>query len=285
MQYKPIPACVIGEGFSSIVYMTDDGNILRAAKNAFTQRKRRQEVLLLQALQPYIHSVAIPQPSLFIEPNEQFPFGAVGYRQIPGRPLRLDDLSPAMRQPIATHLASFINELHRVPLDVLGRQIQLPSYLPAPQEQGRLWNVTIAYLRLHAPTLISEAERAYTTSLADIAEQPSLPVLIHGDLWYENIIVDRDQIVGIVDFEVVSSGPPIVDFMTQGYVDDDFRRLVVEKYQRFGHFTYDERLGRGLILLRELNGLDYGIRTGTIDEDALEKIAQAAQLILGHPTR
>jgi aminoglycoside phosphotransferase (APT) family kinase protein len=264
---------IIGEGFGSKVYATDDGKIVRVAKNRATQEKHERERIVLDTLKWHIRSVAIPEPSIFVQPSERYPYGAIGYDEIPGKPLQPAGITPALRQPLAHQVAQFISELHSIPLAEIKRVAELPPYLPTPDALQELWSRVSAYVDEHAPQLHTSLEIAFARSVELAEKQREPQVLLHGDLWYENMIFNGNKIVGIVDFEAVSSGHPIVDFMTQGYVDDDFRRLVVAAYQ---DMEYDETLGKCLMFLREMRGLDDGITTQDIDEDSLEKLAHAA---------
>lgn len=269
-------ARLIGEGFGSEVYITDGGKILRVAKNESTQQKHDRERVVLSILTRHIKSVAIPEPSLIIQPSEAYPYGAIGYNQIPGKPLQPEDITPALRQPLANQIAQFISELHDIQIDEIKRHVELPAYLPTPAQLERMWERVAAYVGEHAPNLYATVEEAFAKRARAAASQTAPQALLHGDLWYENMIFDNDRIVGIIDFEAACLGDPIVDFMTQGYVDDDFRRLVVAAYQHHGAFEYNEELARCLMFLREMSGLDYGITTGDVDEDSLQKITAAA---------
>jgi aminoglycoside phosphotransferase (APT) family kinase protein len=246
---------------------------VRVAKNRATQEKHERERIVLDTLKWHIRSVAIPEPSILVQPSKRYPYGAIGYDEIPGKPLQPDDITPALRQPLAHQVAQFINELHSIPLAEIKRVAELPPYLSAPNEVEELWGRVSAYVDEHAPQLHTSLEAAFTRSVEIAEKQRDPQVLLHGDLWYENMIFNGNKIVGIVDFEAVSSGQPIVDFMTQGYISDDFRRRVVAAYQ---DMEYGETLGKCLMLLREMRGLDYGITTQDIDEDSLEKLANAA---------
>jgi aminoglycoside phosphotransferase (APT) family kinase protein len=163
-----------------------------------------------------------------------------------------------------------------VPLEEIEKIARLPAYLPTPSDLEELWARVGAYIRDHDSPLLPAIQAAFTASIDTATRAEQSPALIHGDLWYENMIFDGNRIVGIIDFEAVSAGPAIVDFMTQGYVGDDFRRAVVSTFQKYAKFDYDEALGKSLMFLRELQGLDYGIRTQDVDDDALAKIAAAA---------
>lgn len=56
--------------------------------------------------------------------------------------------------------------------------------------------------------------------------------LIHGDLWYENYIInDNNELVGIVDFEGSGMGDPAYDFAALYYLGDNFINLVLKNYK------------------------------------------------------
>lgn len=125
---------LIGEGYGSRVYATGDGNILRVAKNRLTQQKHSREKAVLGILKLHIHSIAIPQPRIFIPSSDEFPYGAIGYKRIPGRPLQPADITSARRQPLAEQIAYFIDELHKIPVALVTDNVDLPAYLPVPRK-------------------------------------------------------------------------------------------------------------------------------------------------------
>jgi aminoglycoside phosphotransferase (APT) family kinase protein len=277
MGHAPSNMLFIGEGYGSRVYATGDGNILRVAKNRLTQRNHRRERAVLGILKPYIHSIAIPEPSIFIPSSEEYPYGAIGYKRIPGRPLQPADITGDQRQPLAEQIAFFIDELHQIPVTVIADSAPLSAYLPAPRKLHSLWTRVGAYVLQNAPGVYPELAEAFAKCAKTVVIKRREPqVLLHGDLWYENMIYCENKLAGVIDFEAVSFGYPIVDFMTQGYIDHDFMQLVVAAYQRYGAFEYDEDLGACLMFLRELGGLDCGIQTESVDRDSLQKIEYAA---------
>lgn len=51
---------------------------------------------------------------------------------------------------------------------------------------------------------------------------------IHGDLWYENYILnDNNELVGIVDFEGSGMGDPAYDIAALYYLGTDFINKVL----------------------------------------------------------
>src|SRR5690242_16077116 len=120
---------LLGEGFGSKVYLSSDDTIIRVAKNWLTRGKHEREKAVLDFLKERIKSVAIPQPQL-VAPSTGFPFGAMKYHQLPGRPLRPQDITPESRGNIAGQIAAFIHEMHSVPLDTIQQKVSIPSYIP-----------------------------------------------------------------------------------------------------------------------------------------------------------
>ncbi|MBI4091503.1 phosphotransferase, partial [candidate division WWE3 bacterium] len=107
------------------------------------------------------------------------------------------------------------------------------------------------------------------------------PMLIHGDFWYENILIDnyKTKIKSVIDFENCTYSYNLLDFMVLEYVSKDFRNTVVQIYKEFGGKTdfesgIDDQTAI-LMGIRELGGLAYGLETKNIDLDCLSKIRES----------
>ena len=112
------------------------------------------------------------------------------------------------------------------------------------------------------------------------------PVVRHGDLWYEHVLVDDSgtNVVGVLDFEDTAIGDAAVDFATQVYLGEDFMRLVVDTYRDMGGVVDEwmwHRMER-LQVLRELRGLRSAIRLDDRAEieESVEKLRRTP---LFHP--
>jgi hypothetical protein len=82
--------------------------------------------------------MAIPDPTIIIEPSQEYPYGAIGYNQIAGKPLQPEDVTPNLEAAIAAQIAEFISEVHQVPVDAIQNKIKIPSYLPSDREFDEL---------------------------------------------------------------------------------------------------------------------------------------------------
>jgi len=102
--------------------------------------------------------------------------------------------------------------------------------------------------------------------------------LIHGDLWYENILVDsgHTRILGIVDWEEVAFDDPAQDFATLRHSGDAFSDDVLAAYARAGGQVDDDLLARRdwHWECREIVGVAVALRTEDPSEidDALAKL-------------
>ena len=258
------PLTELGEGFGSLVVETAGGVVFRIGKNSQASVGYALEERLMPVLQPLV-TVPVPAPQWRLASSEQFPFGLIGYRKLAGQTLHPESLAGRDGRGVAADIARFLYDLHRVP-----RHLASAIGVPGPPDP-RLSNVeevrdeVIPVLR----DILSGPEQAQMSEwwdafLKDERMQQYEPVVRHGDLWYEHILVDSSvgKVVGVLDFEDTAIGDPAVDFATQLYLGKDFARLVVDRYAGLGGVVDPlvwHRMGR-LQVLRELRGLRSAIR-------------------------
>lgn len=259
------PLCVLGVGFSSVAVETAGGVVFRVARNAAAGARYAKEARCLPLLKPRL-PIAAPEPGWFVTACEDFPFGVIGYRKLPGAPLEPDRLATPAAREIAAQIGAIILALQRVPLDSL----RLPFDLEA-QHAG--WvaqrDVVLPALReALAPAEYRAVARWWDAFLADDRMRRFAPVLQHGDLWYGNVLVEGTRVVGVVDFEELGVGDPALDFTPQLYLGEPFLSRVIAAYCRAGgaldaHFEH--RLRR-LWALREFGGVQYSIQYNDAEE-------------------
>jgi aminoglycoside phosphotransferase (APT) family kinase protein len=98
------------------------------------------------------------------------------------------------------------------------------------------------------------------------------PVLVHGDLFYANLLVDEktSRLIGVLDFENASIGDPAQDFAVQYSLGQPFYAAVVEAYTEAGGHL-DESLEYRMHqyrILRSIYGLLFFAETGDLIEFA-----------------
>lgn len=279
-QITPVgPLVVLGEGFSSLVVETQAGTVFRIAKNQLAQQGHRREWNTLSIVRRHVSGFSLPKPEHYLCQSEDFPYGLIGYKKVPGRPLAPEDITLECQEGIAQQVAEFLVALHRVPLDVLNG-LELPRYPPMPLGLDDMWQRTSGYLGTHLSHDEFEHISAWWRDVLHYDQLYSYsPTLVHGDLWYENILYDpnRRRIVGVIDFENLSFGDPVIDLATQSYLGASFTSAVLRHY--YAHkkppANLSERV-RKLLGLRELMGLKYGLLVNEVDADTLDKIRAAA---------
>lgn len=272
------PPRILGEGFSSLVVETPAGIVFRIAKNHLAQRGHRREWRALPIVGRSLGGLQLPQPTHYRHTAPEFPHGLIGYPKLPGRPLAPGDITPQSLEALANQIGAFLIALHSISPDTLGG-LDLPLFPPSPDALDALWRRTAGYLETHLAPDESRHIRAWWEQLRrDEHLHAYCPTLVHGDLWYENILFDHQEqrIVGVIDFENLSLGDLAIDLATQSYPGGGFARSVLEHYGAEGPLPTDiDARARTLLGLRELMGLEYGLLVGEVDADTLDKIKAA----------
>jgi aminoglycoside phosphotransferase (APT) family kinase protein len=248
------PLRLLDVGFGSTVVETADGVVLRVARHARAAKGHAREADLLPQLRGRL-PVAIPDPRWRIEPGGEFPFGVIGYRKLPGEPLVPGDADEA----VAADVAAFIARLHDI------RHVDAPSYHSDPVRE--LHDATTGVLR----RVLSSDEFDRLTSWwdelrADERFRSFEPRLRHGDLWYENLLVEDGRLVGVIDWGTAEYGDPAEDFDALRHVSDDFADAVLGAYP-YADADLRHRIERHWEL-RELWGIFLALELG--DEAELD---------------
>ena len=193
-----------------------------------------------------------------MDPTPLIPYGAIGYKKLPGRPLS-DAKAIIDRRQIADQLGQFVHQLHSIPVDCL-RDLDLPEFRSRPRALATLWNQVSPYLDAHFTSReIRSLEEWFGDRRRDDQMQDYQPCVIHGDLACWNVLVDdRTSVVsGVVDFEAACIGDPADDLLTQRKLDEAFYDEVLSIYRDKGgqiESSFGHRV-RHLQILRLVFGL------------------------------
>jgi|TARA_B100001971_G_scaffold190553_1_gene193394 aminoglycoside phosphotransferase (APT) family kinase protein len=265
---------ILENGFSSYVVLAADEYVFRIAKHTQAMQGHVLENQVLPRIEAYLPT-RIPHPHWHQDPNDYFPFGVTGYRYIPGVPLSPKRLDQQNCQQIAQDLAAFLLALHEIPLQELqdcGLK-KSADLQPRPDEVSEALALGLdkdeqrKVIDWWKAGLETESDR-YTARL------------LHGDLWFENIILDGNLggVVGVVDFESMLIGDIARDLAPLSYLGEKFLNLLVRTYREKGGRLDDDlpRRMRQAILEREVGGLIYALRYPESNElvDSLAKIRQ-----------
>jgi aminoglycoside 2''-phosphotransferase len=215
----------IAEGFSSHVFRTGNGTIVRVARTMDAARKHDLMLSVLPRLAPQL-PIAIPVPVSILPPSAHLPFGALTYPALPGTAATSADTSPA----IAGQLASFLATLHHIDVSSLG---DVPRQI---NDDGR-WQELRARIQPTCRRVFSPAENQRLSMWWDrFFRAPErhrfVPSLAHGDLWYENLLLDDtgSRVTAILDWESLNIGDPAQDLARLRYAGSAFAEDVHNRY-------------------------------------------------------
>jgi aminoglycoside phosphotransferase (APT) family kinase protein len=267
------PAQVLASGFSSIVVELAGRWVFTVARNPVAASGHALEARLLPALHAWL-ATPVPSPRWRVHPTVELPFGALGYPKLAGVPLAPER---AEAPAIATGIAAFLVELHALPPE---RALALGVPAPAARRSALevLRDEEMPLLRdLLTATEHRTIARWWETFLSDRALRAAPACLIHGDLWYENVLVDpaADEVVGVVDFESAAVDDPAQDFATLMHLGPWFVARVAQAYASAGGDPgagFEHRLRR-YWELREMGSVRHAIRHDPAElDDALRKL-------------
>lgn len=226
----------------------------------------KQEAAVLRAIRPFV-SVQIPDPDWGnLESDEPF----VGYRMIPGEPLRREAIARALNsgqlQRLGDQLARFLRELHAVPLDHL--ELELPL-----RDSVERWVTMYADVREHLfvhmrPSARDEVSRHFESMLSTPERLRFKPALRHGDFGAGNILWDPATwtITGVIDFSFAGLGDPAMDAAAISTMGDVLLDSMFVVYPDLREMLDRVRFYRGTYALME--ALD-GVRDR--DSEAFER--------------
>lgn len=271
------PLTLLGSGFSSTVVETRNGLVFRIPKNAAAGRTYRRERDCLPRLQPHL-PVWIPDIAWYSPPNEYFPYGVMGYHKLPGHIYTPEQ--PINLPALADSLAEFMVALHRLPCDSLP-----PLDIELQHEQYTLWRADVlpALKKALSRPQYQKMVRWWDGFLDDQQVFSYQPTIRHGDLWYENILLDpiTHRLVAVLDFEDMACDDLAQDFAVQRYWGEGFYQQVLAAYQRKGgrvdaHLRY--RIDR-LWEVRDFEGLHFALHNAPAEiPDALSKLQNSVIL-------
>lgn len=272
-----LPIKKLGDGYASEVVESRSDIVFKIARNHIAQQTYNKEHKLLPFLSNKIKGFHIPYPKYYIENSNEFPYGLIGYKKVEGEIIDPEKVSSENFETIASRVADFLYQFHSI--DVTSPEIaslSLGTFPPPLEEIKETWVNLSDWLKSNLDDenyrklydLWKEAENFW----ASVA-QPA--VLVHGDIWFENILVGKDSnVVGVIDFGNVSIGDKAIDFAVQNYVNNQFRDEVIKQYIRLGGNVGEnlEKRMKYLLAVREIYGLEYQIMINDVDIDTLNKI-------------
>ncbi|HET9016939.1 MAG TPA: phosphotransferase [Thermomicrobiaceae bacterium] len=205
----------LGAGWDGTAFTVGDRLVFRFPRRAEVAARLRVEVALLAELGPAL-PLPVPRPDHVAPGALDFPWTFAGYPLLRGVPLdavALDD--PAIGR-VADDLGRFLAALHRFPAD-RAAALGVPAFTPERwvERTAALWEraLPVVAVRL-GDERAARLDGAWRARLADRRLLDFTPVLVHGDLALEHVLVDPEsgRVGGVIDFTDAMVADPALDY-------------------------------------------------------------------------
>lgn len=223
-----------GEGWDYEIWSVNGHTLFRFPRRRDVAEQLENEVSLLRELTEAL-PVPVPNPRYYSEGCRSFKLPFMGYERVEGTPLSHAVLGSEERERAAREAGRFIGELHSFPRE-RAEEVGVRGYTPESWRQ----HYVDFHRRMHEYVYVllpaeiqAAAETFWTQFLSDERMQRFEPVLIHGDLGPEHVLVDEGSgaVTGVIDFGDAAVADPALDLA--GF-EEPFRRLVLEQYGAAG---------------------------------------------------
>ncbi len=202
------------DGQYNTVLLVNDELIFRFPRFAAGLEQLQLETKILTAVQPHI-SLQIPNPIFVHLDTAVLGEAFMGYSKIAGEGLWpsvfktiQDDV---VLERLAQQLATFLHELHHVPIqELVDEPLPVSDGVDEWEDvYGRIEEKLFPYMRLDAAKSVAYHFETYFATGFDYE-----PCLRHGDFGTGNILYDSSakRINGIIDFGFTVLGDPAFDF-------------------------------------------------------------------------
>lgn len=198
-----------GVGMDAAVVIDAEGNrwVVRAPQDATAGAGLEAEVALLRALAEHVDSGAlsfdVPRLAGAVSLDEGG--RAIVYPQLPGRPVRLEQLGAG--PGLAAELGRAIAAIHELPTSLI-EHAGLPVYEADEYRRRRLAELDEAARTGFVPAFLL---RRWERALEDVSLWHFQPTVVHGDLSAEHVLCDQDAPVGVLAWSEAMVADPADD--------------------------------------------------------------------------
>lgn len=261
------PCAILGWGFGSVVVETVGGVVFRVARIPGVHEGFEWQRDLLMAIGPRLH-VAVPQPRWITGPVAGLPYGAIGYPKLDGTVMTVELFRACDQRALAADVARLAADLHALPpAEALMLQLVTPEGGMDRERPCR--DAVMPVLKEHfSPEEYALAEAWWERYLNDERLLSYEARVTHGDLWWQNLLVDEaagaggSRLLGVLDWELAVVGDPARDFAGLAYLGYDFLDRVLDQYESVtGRPDPDLRYRTPLVFqVREFWGLRHAVQ-------------------------
>ena len=202
---------------------------------------------------------------------------AMAHRELPGKALEVESVS----QRQAEHLGQSVAAIHRLDTAMVG-DAWLPVYDAEAYRRRRLAELDEAAATGHVPAALL---RRWEQALEDVRLWRFTPTVVHGDLAGEHLLVERDEVLAVLDWAAARVADPADDLAwLLAAAQPETGDLILDAYTRARRGHADDFLSARTVLASELalpRWLMHGVRTrqSSVIEDAVEMLADLARAV------
>ncbi len=223
--------------------------VIRAPRTTVAGAALEAELELLEQLRLYVDTGVLPFVVPQVAGSALLPEGgrAVVHRRIVGSTLDVERLQSG--PGLAADLGRAIAAVHELPTGVV-EGCGLPSYTAAEYRERRLTEVDEAAKTGRVPPTLL---RRWEAALEDVSLWKFQPVMVHGDLAADQVLVDRGRVVAISGWSDARVADPADDLAWLLVAAPlDAVDSIMEAYQLRRTELSDSRLADRALLVGEL---------------------------------
>jgi len=202
-------------GWENFVLEVNREYVFRFPKYGETEKRLRNEIAFLPALSRHL-STQVPDYEFVWKGGRKYRGWFGGYHKIRGVTVQSLPFRKEWKRPLASQIASFLKELHKVRFEA-HRLKNMPMY--SLKEWFRSIRVQHRKVRrivypLLDSKLRARSEEFWQSLLSQFRDANFKPTFIHGDLVTENILFDPASVrlTGILDWGYMQISDPAVEF-------------------------------------------------------------------------
>lgn len=235
-QLRGAPVRPLAEGWDNFTFEVGTQWVFRVPKRRDVELALARERAVLSRIADVV-PIAVPRFRFIGWPSEHVPYCFVGYRKLSGEPLR--QRARCIVQPrrakerFARQMGAFLSRLHT--LSCARLDLDLPVDQPAAIATDPLTHDGSLLMHLAAEdTALFQRVVEYIGRRSGGAPRCDAPVLVHGDLDPDQIIVDprRARVAGVIDWGNARISAPAVDFASiLGFGGRPLLQMVLRHYR------------------------------------------------------
>lgn len=219
---------ILGEGLDSVAYLVNNEYIFKISKHQEARDNLKKEVQVLNYIKGKV-SLQVPIIEYYSEE-----YSVCGYKEIKGTiltPKMYEQLSAEEKDNLAKDLASFLKELHSLPLpDINDLKLDvLEDYENDYKElKDKIYNKISEKVKVYLDSLFERVLNDERITKYEVA-------LCHNDLSCNHIVINDNKVVGIIDFGDVATTDRDKDFVyllenSEEEIGREFGLKVLEYY-------------------------------------------------------